>query len=148
MLELRTVVRRAIRFSIARLMLLTLFVGCITAIYLILRPNHNSKPTATFPRAKSQGVFAISGLIDFDRDGRTDVDKLRRVIEENGGVVSSYQKIDGNVVGIVDIETDYLIVDKSTGLTGNPTVATAKNAGVIVLDVNQFLGLVESRKTK
>ena len=63
-----------------------------------------------------QKHFAVSGVIDVDRDGKSDLDLLLTLIRTNGGVVDSWQGQDGKRYMApgrttpIDAETDYLIL--------------------------------------
>lgn len=54
--------------------------------------------------------FALTGVIDIDDDGRSDLQLARDLIELNGGVVDSYLGEDGKVVGSMSVITRYLVL--------------------------------------
>ena len=54
--------------------------------------------------------FAITGKIDLDGDGRSDLQQLLDIIEINGGVVDQKMDEDGNVGGDMTINTRYLVL--------------------------------------
>jgi hypothetical protein len=54
--------------------------------------------------------FALTGLIDIDHDGKSDLERVRSIISNNGAVVDAYQDTTGKVVGEITPETTYLVV--------------------------------------
>jgi hypothetical protein len=54
--------------------------------------------------------FAITGLVDFNNDGVSDLELARDLIELNGGAVDAYLGDDGKVVGTITAHTRYLIL--------------------------------------
>ena len=56
--------------------------------------------------------FAITGVIDFDGDGRSDLDQLRGVIELNNGKIDAVPGEDGTIDGEMTVDTRYLILGK------------------------------------
>ncbi len=53
--------------------------------------------------------FALAGLIDLDRDGKSDLERVRSIIATNGAVVDAYQDTAGVVHGKITTETNYLV---------------------------------------
>jgi hypothetical protein len=53
--------------------------------------------------------FALVGLMDLDKDGISDLDKVRNLITVNGGVVDAELKDDGTRVGKMTVDTNYLV---------------------------------------
>ncbi len=53
--------------------------------------------------------FALAGLIDVTGDGRCDVDRVRALIEMNGGAVDAYMYADGRRVGELSPDTFWLV---------------------------------------
>ena len=53
--------------------------------------------------------FALTGVIDFDGDGQSDLQLARELIELNGGIVDAYLDDDGKVQGEITANTRYLI---------------------------------------
>ncbi len=56
--------------------------------------------------------FALVGLMDLDKDGVSDLDKVRNLITVNGGVVDAELKDDGKRVGQMTVDTRYLVIGK------------------------------------
>ena len=54
--------------------------------------------------------FALTGFIDFDGDGQSDMQLARDLIELNGGVVDAYLNDDGTVEGEITANTRYLVL--------------------------------------
>lgn len=54
--------------------------------------------------------FAITGLVDLDNDGRSDIEKLKQVIRLNNGKVDAVPGPDGTVEGEMTVDTRYLIL--------------------------------------
>ncbi|HEX4144556.1 MAG TPA: hypothetical protein VHY91_13700 [Pirellulales bacterium] len=53
--------------------------------------------------------FALVGLMDLDKDGVSDLDKVRNLITVNGGVVDAELKDDGTRVGQMTVDTNFLV---------------------------------------
>ena len=56
--------------------------------------------------------FALTGVIDVDGDGRSDLQMIRDLVELNGGVVDAYLGEDGKVNGEISVGTRYLVLGK------------------------------------
>jgi hypothetical protein len=54
--------------------------------------------------------FALVGIVDFDGDGRSDMQLARELIELNGGTVDAYVTDDGKVEGEISANTRYLVL--------------------------------------
>jgi hypothetical protein len=54
--------------------------------------------------------FALTGFIDFDDDGKSDMQLARELIEMNGGVVDAYLDDQGKVQGDITANTRYLVL--------------------------------------
>ena len=68
--------------------------------------------------------IALAGVLDLDGDGRSDRQRLVRMIENNGGRVVAQNDEDGNIIGKIDPTTRYLVV----GSTGTGLEAGVNNA--------------------
>jgi hypothetical protein len=62
--------------------------------------------------------FALTGIVDLDGNGQSDMDLARHLIELNGGVVDAYLSDEGVVEGEITANTRYLV------LGDVPTLAT------------------------
>lgn len=56
--------------------------------------------------------FALTGIIDLNDDGESDLQLARDLIELNGGVVDAYVDDDGKVVGEMTVGTRYMVMGK------------------------------------
>jgi hypothetical protein len=56
--------------------------------------------------------FAITGLIDFNGDGKSELNQLKTIIKINNGRVDSVLEDDGKVTGDMTVHTRYLILGK------------------------------------
>jgi len=90
--------------------------------------------------------FAIAGTIDFNGDGRSDMETLRALVQLNGGEIVAEQDAEGNIVGPgITIHTRYLIQgdapeDAGVSLENYTSLAAmADDKGVEVIDVYKFL---------
>jgi hypothetical protein len=54
--------------------------------------------------------FALTGIVDFNDDGNSDMQLARELIELNGGAVDAYLGNDGKVVGEITAHTRYLVL--------------------------------------
>ena len=79
--------------------------------------------TTTWSPGRQQS-FAISGFIDIDGDKRSDAERLRSIITQNGGRVVAYIDENGEVQGEIDAKTRYLI-------TGDDFPAGGNNDGLL-----------------
>jgi len=85
----------------------TVYVGIGLPI-LVACPTQ--RPTACQKDAPRRFRVAIAGLFDFDSDGESDIEVLRRVIALNGGVIDAELDIDGQSRGQLRPDTAYLII--------------------------------------
>ena len=53
--------------------------------------------------------FALAGLIDMDRDGKSDQTKVKALITMNGGLVDAELLEDGSIAGKMTTDTRYLV---------------------------------------
>jgi hypothetical protein len=87
--------------------------------------------------------FAIAGKIDLDGDDSDDRDRLKTIIELNGGVLDAELEADGNVKGRMGVDTRYLVLGPMSGEKTregyNTMVQTAKQYGTDTLSVDKFL---------
>ena len=56
--------------------------------------------------------FALTGIIDLDGDGRSDMQLARELIELNGGTIDAYLSDEGNIEGEITVNTRYLVLGK------------------------------------
>jgi len=56
--------------------------------------------------------FALTGVIDVDGDGRSDMQLARELIDLNGGTVDAYLSDEGQVEGEITVNTRYLVLGK------------------------------------
>lgn len=66
--------------------------------------------TATWEPGGYKVPVAISGLVDLDNDGESDLERLKGFIIKNHGVISAVMNENGEVEGKIDLNTRYLIV--------------------------------------
>ena len=59
--------------------------------------------------------FAITGVIDVDGDGQSDMQLARELIELNGGIVDAYLDDSGKVQGEITANTRYLVSGEVAG---------------------------------
>jgi hypothetical protein len=91
--------------------------------------------------------FALTGLVDIDGDGRSDLQQARNLIEMNGGVVDAYVADDGTVQGKITAATRYLVLGESTSSTSSVNYEVgwsqmqkeATSLGVDTITLSQFL---------
>lgn len=94
--------------------------------------------------------FAIAGIIDFDDDGRSDLDQLRQIIALNNGKVDAVPGEDGSVEGEMTVDTRYLILGKHPADTRQDKEraawekmsAEADTLGVEAITLDEFLSLM------
>ena len=89
---------------------------------------------------------AISGRIDLDNDGESDLARLKGFIAKNHGILASVMDEEGNIEGKIDLNTRYLIVgdepegEKQRSAFSEMDRLAAKN-GVQKIAVREFLHL-------
>ncbi|OHB80083.1 MAG: hypothetical protein A2W31_14680 [Planctomycetes bacterium RBG_16_64_10] len=99
--------------------------------------------------------FALNGLIDIDGDGKSDLDRVRDLIEINGGVIDAEIGDDGAISGTLTVNTRYLVRGEQpkVGSDASQDAAGVKKAietfsemnrqaadlGVEVINVAEFL---------
>jgi hypothetical protein len=91
--------------------------------------------------------FALTGMIDFDGDGKSDMDLARELIDLNGGVVDAYLDADGKVQGEITANTRYLVSgDEPDSLAKagsaenvDDMYKTARSLGVETITLPEFL---------
>jgi len=92
--------------------------------------------------------FALTGFIDVDGDGRSDMQLARELIEMNDGIVDAYLKDDGTTEGEITANTRYLVLGDApeSVLQGklldgwNSMSQDASKYGVESVTLAEFLG--------
>jgi hypothetical protein len=92
--------------------------------------------------------FAITGFVDIDGDGKSDMQLARELIEMNDGIVDAYLKDDGTTEGEITANTRYLVLGdipesaiQSKLLSGwNRMSQEASKYGVESVTLAEFLG--------
>ena len=54
--------------------------------------------------------FAIAGLVDIDDDGVSDLEEVKRLIEQNGGKIDAWQDEEGKQQGVITPQTSWLVL--------------------------------------
>jgi hypothetical protein len=91
--------------------------------------------------------FALTGVIDIDGDGQSDLQLARELIESNGGIVDAYLKEDGKIQGDISANTRYLVLGdipdsalRANMQTGFQSMSkTAASMGVQTISLPQFV---------
>jgi hypothetical protein len=91
--------------------------------------------------------FALTGLIDVDGDGQSDMILARHLIELNGGIVDAYLKDDGKMEGEITANTRYLVLGDVPDSPSKSGIAesfqkmskTASSLGVQSITLTQFI---------
>lgn len=92
--------------------------------------------------------FALTGLIDLDGDGRSDLQLAKDLIELNGGVVDAYPNPETNVMeGEMSAETRYMVFGERSDRTNDAAVrqtwddmhTQASALGIELISVTDFL---------
>jgi cell division protein FtsB len=94
--------------------------------------------------------FALTGILDVDDDGRSDLQLVRDLVELNGGAVDSYLADDGKVEGEMSVNTRYLVLGKfpeqanqAALIKGwNDMSDEAKTLGVETITLDMFLNQI------
>ena len=91
--------------------------------------------------------FALTGVIDIDGDGKSDLQLARDLIELNGGIVDAYLDEDGKVQGEITANTRYLVSGDAPEKTWKVALQkgvqemykTASSLGVETITIAEFL---------
>jgi hypothetical protein len=91
--------------------------------------------------------FALTGLIDIDGDGRSDLELARNLIAMNDGVIDAYLTDEGQVEGAITANTRYLVLGElGESLAAakmqdgwNQMHSEARSLGVETITMSQFL---------
>jgi hypothetical protein len=91
--------------------------------------------------------FALTGFIDFDGDGQSDLQLARELIALNDGIVDAYLDDDGKVQGEITANTRYLISGEAPEKAGKVGLEkgaqdmfkTANSLGVETVTITEFL---------
>lgn len=91
--------------------------------------------------------FALTGFIDFDGDGQSDLQLARELIALNDGIVDAYLDDDGKVQGEITANTRYLISGEAPEKAGKVGLEkgaqdmfkTASSLGVETVTITEFL---------
>ena len=94
--------------------------------------------------------FAITGVVDVDGDGRSDLQMIRDLVELNGGVVDAYLGEDGKVNGEISVGTRYLVLGKFPDAANQSGMVKgwqqmnddAKTNGVELIKLDKFLNQI------
>ncbi len=94
--------------------------------------------------------FAITGVIDFDDDGRSELEQLKQIIALSNGKVDAVPGENGTIDGKMTVDTRYLILGEhpSDARQGDLRVAwekmsdEANTLGIETLTLDEFLGLM------
>jgi len=94
--------------------------------------------------------FAITGFIDFNGDGKSDLGQLKTIIDINGGRVDAVLEDNGKIKGAMTVHTRYLILgehpnDPRHGKIRKGWNAMSKQAdelGVETITLQEFLSLM------
>lgn len=101
--------------------------------------------------------FALAGWMDIDRDGRNDIDLVRSLIVNSGGVIDAEMTDSGKVLGEITVRTRYLVLGEQPKVTATEAgqqranqvldayvkmVQDAKRFGVNEINLERFLDLI------
>jgi hypothetical protein len=91
--------------------------------------------------------FALTGFVDVDGDGRSDMPLARELIEVNGGIVDAFLTDDGEIEGEITANTRYLVLGDAPESTSqaklqkgwNDMSVDARKYGVETVTMSEFL---------
>jgi hypothetical protein len=92
--------------------------------------------------------FALTGFVDIDGDGRSDMELARELIRMNDGIVDAYLKDDGTMEGELTANTRYLVLGETPVSAAQAKLAEgfnemnkeASQLGVEKITLPEFLG--------
>jgi hypothetical protein len=70
--------------------------------------------------------FALTGFLDLDNDGKSDLKTVINLIQANGGVVDAYMDEKGKQIGEMTINTRFLVVGKAPNVQAEKPDVRAK----------------------
>ncbi|HTU24344.1 MAG TPA: hypothetical protein VMF30_03030 [Pirellulales bacterium] len=76
--------------------------------------------------------FALVGLMDLDKDGENDVQKIVDLITVNGGIVDAVLKDDGTREGKMNVDTHYLVQGEKPNEKSNKSAEYLKNYSAMI----------------
>jgi hypothetical protein len=91
--------------------------------------------------------FALTGFIDIDGDGNSDLQQAKDLIELNGGIVDAYLKDDGKMEGDITANTRYLVLGDVPNSASKSAISDgfqkmskeASSLGVQTITLPQFI---------
>lgn len=91
--------------------------------------------------------FALTGLVDLDDDGRSDLQQAKDLIALNGGVVDASLEDDGSIDGEMTINTRYLVLGERPNQPSKASISkgfddmsrAADNLGVEAITLVDFM---------
>ena len=81
--------------------------------------------------------FALTGLLDIDGDGRSDLATVMHSITMNGGVIDCYLNDKGDIVGHITINTRYLVCGNNFDESGSE--AQRKNYATMTVTASKLV---------
>ncbi|MEM6655493.1 MAG: hypothetical protein AAF596_06810, partial [Planctomycetota bacterium] len=99
--------------------------------------------------------FALTGVIDFDGDGRNDIEQAKDLIALNGATLDAVLEEDGTVTGEMNVNTRYLVLGDFPGSASQAELRKgwktmsddADTFGVDKITLQQFLDQMGYRPT-
>jgi hypothetical protein len=94
--------------------------------------------------------FGIAGFVDLDKDGNSDLEKLKGIIAASGGVVDAAPDATGKKTGELKVSTRYLILGEYPNDVRSGDLRTswgelseeAESLGVETIGLDEFLSLI------
>lgn len=94
--------------------------------------------------------FGLTGLVDLDGDGTSDLDRAKNLIELNGGIVDVSLEEDGKIDGQMTVNTNYLVLgdspdrpNQASYREGYQTMSKqAADLGVETITLREFLNRI------
>jgi hypothetical protein len=104
-------------------------------------------------RGRQVGI-GIAGFIDIDKDGKSDLDKLKAIVAASGGVVDAGPDKAGKNEGELKVSTRYLVLGEypndarlaELGKSWNDLSEQATKLGVETVSLDEFLSLIGWRR--
>jgi len=92
----------------------------------------------------------LAGVLDVDGDGRSDLDKLRSLIQINGAKLDAYVTADGEVDGAISHRTRFLVLgprprsdsEEAAREAYDELVGQADSHGISKIPLEQFLDYI------
>lgn len=134
--------RDVCRFHASTILWLTLVVGSFFGgIYWA---GERTEPEPEFWNPAHSPLVALTGEFDLEGDGQQGLDRIKKLVQNNGGTVVAFQEIDGSYHGVVDDSIQMLVVGAIETSDANEFVSAAEQLGIPLVPIDTLINRVPS----